>query len=169
MIKVFCDLCKKELTRNMVAQRLAVKSGNFTAEVIISKKGIANEGDLCLDCLLKMLKQKPKRKYEKKQKTEQVSNPPVEPVIEKIKKTRGRPSTKQNPEITDRKGDKLIIHVPSGLGNDTEYNVNIAGSEATGETLKQTISKALEKFNGKMPDCLTEHEKTLLQEIIDVK
>ena len=70
MIKTFCDVCKKELTRNIVAERLVVTSGVFSAEVIITKDKTVNDGDLCLECLLKMLNQKPKRKYERKPKTE---------------------------------------------------------------------------------------------------
>ncbi len=54
-IRVFCDVCKKELTRNMVDQRLVVDAGDFHAEVMLSKQGTANDGDLCLDCLMKML------------------------------------------------------------------------------------------------------------------
>jgi hypothetical protein len=72
MIKVFCDVCGKPLERNMVDERLIVESGEFKAEVLIEKNGTSNEGDLCLDCLLKMLNQKPKRKYVRKQVKEEI-------------------------------------------------------------------------------------------------
>lgn len=67
MIKTFCDICGEELSRNVCVERLIVSQGDFKAEVLISKSGTSNEGDLCYDCLLKMLNNKPKRKYERKQ------------------------------------------------------------------------------------------------------
>ena len=63
MNRVYCDVCKKELTCNVVLDRLKVKVGGFMAEVFVSKNGNANEGDLCKPCLLKALNIKPKRKY----------------------------------------------------------------------------------------------------------
>ena len=66
--KTFCDVCDKELTRNMVGDRLIVTIGEFTAEVIISKNGTSNDGDLCYDCLMSLLNTKPKRPYVRKEK-----------------------------------------------------------------------------------------------------
>ncbi len=77
MKKIFCDVCKEELTRNVVQDRLVVRRDDttkgFSLEVMVSKNDVSNSGDLCLDCLLKMLNQKPKRKYVRKQKVEQAS------------------------------------------------------------------------------------------------
>ena len=66
--KTFCDVCDKELTRNMVGDRLIVAIGEFTAEVFISKNGTSNAGDLCYDCLMSLLNTKPKRPYVRKEK-----------------------------------------------------------------------------------------------------
>ena len=74
--KTFCDICGNELTRNMVTDILIVESastagGGFSAEVLISRNGTTNVGDLCYDCLLRILNKKPKRKYVRKPKTEE--------------------------------------------------------------------------------------------------
>lgn len=61
MIKQFCDICKKELTRNVVEDRLIVERGDFKAEVLIAKGGTTNTGDLCYDCLIEMLTSKPRK------------------------------------------------------------------------------------------------------------
>lgn len=55
MNKTFCDICKNELTRNMVDDRLIVEQGGFKVEALVSKDGCAYAGDLCFDCLMKML------------------------------------------------------------------------------------------------------------------
>jgi hypothetical protein len=69
MIKVFCDLCKNEITGENVGRGgWRVESGSFVARVTVYKDSNEDGGDLCLDCLLKMLNQKPKRKYDKKKK-----------------------------------------------------------------------------------------------------
>ena len=74
-IKKFCDICRKEMPRNMVTERLIVQSlskkgGGFSAEVIVTKNETDDDGDLCFDCLMGMLNQKPKRKYIRKPKAE---------------------------------------------------------------------------------------------------
>ncbi len=61
MIIYKCDLCGKELTRNVVSDRLMVDQGDFHAEVMISKKDVTNQGDLCLSCLILMLTTTPKK------------------------------------------------------------------------------------------------------------
>ena len=63
MVKSFCDVCKNELTRNVVSDPLVVEQGDFKAEVKVNPVN----ADLCLDCLMKMLNAKPKRKYVRKE------------------------------------------------------------------------------------------------------
>ena len=58
MQKTFCDSCGKELTRNVVSEPLIVKTGDYTIAVSVTTDG---GGDLCLDCLLKMLTETPKK------------------------------------------------------------------------------------------------------------
>ena len=70
-------------------------------------------------------------------------------------------------EIADKTGDNLIIHVPTGLGKDTDYQVNIAGSEARGPTLRLTVMEALLPDDGKIPDCLSDFERKTIQDILD--
>lgn len=61
MIKYYCDGCGQEISRNYVSQRLTVclklKEERFTIEVLVRKNDIANNGELCLDCLMKILVQ----------------------------------------------------------------------------------------------------------------
>jgi len=90
----------------------------------------------------------------------------------KTRKTRSDAGTHRksqqavDPGIADKKGDNLTIHTPTGLGDDTEYKVSIAGFEATGFLLRETILAALEGFNGKIPDCLDESERKILESIL---
>ena len=55
MKKTICDNCQKETKRNYAAERLVVSMGDFKAEVLVSYRGCWNDGDLCKDCLMKLL------------------------------------------------------------------------------------------------------------------
>jgi hypothetical protein len=63
--------------------------------------------------------------------------------------------------------ENLTIHTPTGAGDDTEYKVNILGSEATGPSLWLTVLAALEEWGGKVPDNLTDEEKNLIDGILE--
>jgi len=61
MIKEFCDGCGKEIDRNYVDKRftkeLNLNGVSFSAEVIVSRNGVSNQGDLCFDCLMRILRE----------------------------------------------------------------------------------------------------------------
>lgn len=76
--KKFCDVCEEELAENMVNDRLVVERGEFKAEVIITKNGTANAGDLCYDCLIVMLTTK-SRKTRKDKNTHRTKVEPTGP------------------------------------------------------------------------------------------
>jgi hypothetical protein len=59
MIKTYCDNCECEITKespSVVSDRIAFKVKDWKFEVIVSLKGTANAGHLCVDCLRKMIK-----------------------------------------------------------------------------------------------------------------
>ncbi len=64
MIKTFCNVCEKEAKRNMVHSPLLLTYRKFNIEVVI--KSDDRDFAVCYPCLMKMLTQKPKRKYVKK-------------------------------------------------------------------------------------------------------
>ena len=144
MRKVFCDVCERELTRNMVTEKLVVTDGGFSAEVIVSKDGVSNEGDLCYDCLLSMLTTKPKRKYTRSVKLDSVAND------------------------TDTKAN-LVIHTPTGLKGDTNFRVTIRDAEASGPSLRLTVLEVLRHYGDKIPDFLTDRERKQLEGILNAK
>lgn len=53
-IKHFCDVCDRQINRNYVSDRLVVQRGPFVAEVMVSKDGTSNTGELCKDCVMEM-------------------------------------------------------------------------------------------------------------------
>ena len=63
MIKVFCDVCKNEIRRNVVHERYRPAKyfrdalTNVQAEVVVTIEKVANKGDLCLPCLISVLTQ----------------------------------------------------------------------------------------------------------------
>ena len=74
---------------------------------------------------------------------------------------------KDSLELADKKGDNLTIHVPTGLKGDTKYCVNIAGYEAKGDMLRETVMRVLEEWSGKVPDELSSQERATIQGILD--
>ena len=56
MIKHYCDICEKEVHRNYVSDRLKMKLEGFEVEVMVTKDNTTNSGELCRDCLLKILR-----------------------------------------------------------------------------------------------------------------
>jgi hypothetical protein len=54
-IRRFCDVCDNEIGRNYVSERLKIKRGTFLAEIMISKGGTSNAGELCRDCVKAIL------------------------------------------------------------------------------------------------------------------
>ena len=59
MIKQFCDGCGEEIKRNYVTDRLKrtfqLEGTPFHIEVMAGKSNVTNDGDLCLDCLMKVI------------------------------------------------------------------------------------------------------------------
>jgi len=71
MYKQFCDVCEKEIKRNYVGNRLKKKKiinrtntepnaagckTKIEIEVMVAVNGMWNEGTICEDCLMKVLK-----------------------------------------------------------------------------------------------------------------
>ena len=66
----------------------------------------------------------------------------------------------------------MIIHTPTGIGDDTEYIVTIAGSRVTcPETagIRFAVMKALEQFGGEIPDVLNTDERKTIRGILGEK
>ena len=59
MKKIFCDGCDKGIERNYVSNRLEKElmlgGQKFGIQVMVSKDSCWDDGDLCLDCLLKVI------------------------------------------------------------------------------------------------------------------
>ena len=53
--KIFCDECEKEIQNNVVSDRVELKAGKFTFQVIISQNSIWNNGHLCFECFKKLV------------------------------------------------------------------------------------------------------------------
>ncbi len=68
------------------------------------------------------------------------------------------------PPINESKTENFTFSI---LPDDKGYQVVIAGSSATGATPRLAIQAALESFKGVYPPCLTEDERTRIQEILD--
>lgn len=56
MIKRFCDNCEAELDRNCVSERVFMSKGDFRVQIMVAKNQCWNAGELCLKCLLDLLK-----------------------------------------------------------------------------------------------------------------
>lgn len=60
--KYYCDICEKEIQRDCVGERfkpwLYAGSANWSAEVMIAKNNVWNDGMICMDCLRKILASK---------------------------------------------------------------------------------------------------------------
>jgi len=107
MIIYKCDQCHQELTRNMVSERLVVEQGHFIAEVVVSKDNVSNDGDLCYDCLIKMLTTTPKkpRKPRSDKGSHKEKKPSPEPITGTISERKKRPDLIM--EDTSEIGDKI--------------------------------------------------------------
>lgn len=55
MIKMFCDVCGKEIERNFVIERLRIRLKDVELEIIAGVDGVWNGGQLCKDCLMKAI------------------------------------------------------------------------------------------------------------------
>jgi len=155
----YCDKCEKEIVGRLTLHTCPVCGK-----------------DICVECQEKEdAKHKPR---ERKAKAEpeptlgdmRVRGGRVEHYVKAGKdiKVRTVLSNDLKQEIVIKKGDNLSIHVPTGIDDDTEYKVNIAGFETTGATLRVAVLAVLEdKFNGKIPDCLSEQERETIKGILD--
>ena len=60
-IRIFCDGCGEEIGRNYVSNRfkpeLQLKGQLFELDILVKKGGVCNAGELCVDCLLKIIKE----------------------------------------------------------------------------------------------------------------
>jgi len=59
LIKHYCDGCNKEIDRNYIDKRLrkSLRIGNhsFVIEVMVDKDQVSNQGDICYNCLMKVI------------------------------------------------------------------------------------------------------------------
>ena len=60
MIKIYCDECDIELERNYVGnpycpKKIGIKGELWRAKITLSKNGHVGEGDLCSDCVKKII------------------------------------------------------------------------------------------------------------------
>ncbi len=79
-VKVFCDVCRNEIAGENVGRGgWRVESGKIVIRATVYKDSEEDGADLCLNCLLRILNKKPKRKYERKQKVEPLRETPVFP------------------------------------------------------------------------------------------
>jgi len=54
-IKRFCDRCESEVTlRNYVLPRYRPVLGEFKLEVMVSRNGTSNSGEICFVCLVEV-------------------------------------------------------------------------------------------------------------------
>jgi len=53
MIKVFCDICEKEITGDEAYNRLKTRSGMLLTEVLTAVDGVWNGGHVCHACIRK--------------------------------------------------------------------------------------------------------------------
>ena len=54
-IKMFCDKCGKKTKRNYMDNTLNRTLDDFEAKVVISYLGNDSKGEICLNCLLKVI------------------------------------------------------------------------------------------------------------------
>ena len=145
VVETFCDKCGKEIIGRLTLHTCPCCSK-----------------DICVSCQLKEdNKHKPRER-----------KPKVEPIVGVITERKKRPNLiiEDTPEIADKKGENLTIHVPTGVGDDTDYVIKVAGSEARSPVgLRVTVLAALEEFNGKIPECLSDYEKEIIRSILENK
>lgn len=144
VILTICDKCEKELTG-----RLTYRTCPCCGK------------DVCLACIDKEgAKHKPR---ERKEKAESTTIDVTVPIPE------GTPTIliEDLPIEKRMAADNLTIHVPTEEKGDHNYRVNIAGSEATGPLLRETVMEALKPFDFKIPDCLSDEERQQIQGILD--
>jgi len=55
MLRLFCDVCDKEIKRNYVSERYKPMLGKFRVEIMVSFKDAWNSGEICKECLLKII------------------------------------------------------------------------------------------------------------------
>ena len=91
----------------------------------------------------------------------------LKPTPEAPQSTHKQAKVEELEEVAGNKGDNLQIHVPTGLTGDTEYKVNIAGSEASGPALRLTVMEALGKWDGRIPAFLSDYERETIQKILN--
>src|SRR3990167_2076683 len=86
--------------------------------------------------------------------------------------THHKSQQKTESEIADKRKENLIIHTPTGIGDDTNYIVSIAGSRVTSPEsagLRAAIVTALAEFGGEIPDCLSADKRELLQNVLGIE
>ena len=133
----FCDCCDKEIIGRLVTHTCP-----------------ACHADICVECQTREdNKHKPR---ERKPKAEQVPGPT--PEAPQSTRKRKQVKVEELVEVADKKGDNLTIHVPAP-DKIEPYVVSILDSKATSETLRETVVAALARFNGKIPDSLSEENK----------
>jgi len=54
MTRIFCDKCKKELLDHR-EDRVMRSLGIWKIEILVAKDGVWNAGDVCQDCVLKIV------------------------------------------------------------------------------------------------------------------
>ena len=150
-IKVFCDVHKGEITgTNVGKEDWIVEVGDFSARVTVDKCGADNDGDLCLDCLLKMLNQKPKRKYERKPKAEEIKviTPELQEMEEGLNSeglTLLKPAKKRSKKTIPGKPDisTFTIKTPAPSSSNPHYTLSLEGVGVACLTLKEGVKEML--------------------------
>ena len=167
MIKTFCDRCHNELTRNVVQDRLVFRRDGttfgFSAEVIVSKNDVANDGDLCLDCLLKMLTTVPKKPRKprsdkgshKGQTAEQVASSIIDKITPELQEleeglnseglTLIKPAKKRGKRTIPGKPDisTFTIKTPAPSSSNLHYTLSLEGVGVACLTLKEGVKEML--------------------------
>jgi hypothetical protein len=55
MIEYRCDMCGKSTKRNYIAERYMPRIKNFQVEIMVSRNDCWNNGEICKECLLKII------------------------------------------------------------------------------------------------------------------
>ena len=164
MIKTFCDRCHNELTRNVVQDRLVFRRDGttfgFSAEVIVSKNDVANDGALCLDCLLKMLTTVPKKPRKprsdkgshKGQTAEQVASSIIDKITPELQEleeglnseglTLIKPAKKRGKRTIPGKPDISTFSVSVGQG-DQPHTLRLGEVAVSSTTLREGVADLL--------------------------
>ena len=97
----------------------------------------------------------------------------LKPVVPRTRKVAGSADkTKGDTYVEFKRKENLIIHTPTGIGDDTNYIVSIAGSRVTSPEsagLRAAIVTALAEFGGEIPDCLSADKRELLQNVLGIE